>query len=76
MKIRHKTRLNISDRYKIMVNPPKMNLGITRSHARVEHKNIFIFCYKNHLDKFIIKTKQFIIKDLHSNFVQFLVQKA
>jgi hypothetical protein len=29
---------------------------------------------KNHLGRFIINTKPFIIKDLHSSFVQFLVQ--
>jgi hypothetical protein len=57
-----------------MINSQETHLGITRSHAEVEHKNLF-FSYKNHLVKFIINTKQFIIKDLHSNFVQLLVQK-
>jgi phage gp36-like protein len=74
-KIRHKTRLNISARYKIVINSPEVHLGIKRSHAEVKHKNLIIFIYKNHLDRFITNTKQFIIKDVHSNFVQFLVQK-
>jgi hypothetical protein len=51
-----------------------MHLGITRSHAEFEHQNLIIFRYKNHLDRFNINTKQFIIKDLHSYSVQFLVQ--
>jgi hypothetical protein len=49
-----------------MINLPEVHLGITRSHAEVEHKNLFIFCYKNHLGRFILNTKHFIIKDLHS----------
>jgi hypothetical protein len=57
-----------------MINLPEVHLGITRSHAEVEHKNLFIFCYKNHLGRFILNTKHFIIKDLHSNFVQLLTQ--
>jgi hypothetical protein len=48
-------------------------LGIKISHAEVEHENLFIFSYKNHLGRFLINTKQFIIKDLHSNCVPFLV---
>jgi hypothetical protein len=48
-------------------------LGIKRSHAEVKHKNLFICSYKNHLGRFLINTKQFIIKDLHSNCVLFLV---
>jgi hypothetical protein len=57
-----------------MVHSPEVHLGIKISHAEVEHKSLFIFNYKNHLDRFIINTKQFIIKDLHSKFVKFLVQ--
>jgi hypothetical protein len=49
-------------------------LGIKRSYPEVENENLFIFSYKNHLGRFIINTKPFIIKDLHSSFVQFLVQ--
>jgi hypothetical protein len=68
-KIRYKIRLNISDRYKIVINSLDMHLGIARSHAEIEHKNLIYFSYKNQLDRFRINTKQFIIKDLHSNFV-------
>ena len=75
LKIRHKTRLNISGRDKIVINSLEMHLGIKRSHAEVEYKNLIIFSYKNHLDRFSINTKQFIIKDLRSKFVQLLVQK-
>jgi hypothetical protein len=57
-----------------MINSPEVYLDITRSHAEVEHKIILIFCYKNHLGRFIIKTKKIILKNLCSNFMQFLVQ--
>jgi UDP-N-acetylglucosamine pyrophosphorylase len=62
------------DKYKIVINSAEVHLGITRSHAEVEHKNIIIFSYKNHLDRYIINTKQFILKDLQQNFMQLLVQ--
>jgi hypothetical protein len=52
-----------------------MHLGITRSHAEVEHKNLISFSYKNHLDRFNINTKETIINDLQHKFVQFLVWK-
>jgi hypothetical protein len=71
-KMRHKIRLNISDKYKIMIKLPEVHFGITRSHAEVEHKILIMFSYKIHLDRFSINTKQSILKDLHSNFVQFL----
>jgi hypothetical protein len=38
-------------------------------------QNINIFSYKNHLDRFCIKGKHFIQKDLLHNFVQFLAQE-
>jgi hypothetical protein len=60
--IRHKTILNIFDRYKIMINSPQVHLGITSSHAEVENKNLIIFSSKNHLDRFSLNTEQFIIK--------------
>jgi hypothetical protein len=41
---------------KIMINSPEVHLGITRSHAEVKHKNLFIFSYKNHLDRNSINT--------------------
>jgi hypothetical protein len=31
-----------------VVNSPQVHLGIARSHAKVEHKKLFIYCYKNH----------------------------
>jgi hypothetical protein len=52
LKIRPKTKLNISGTYKIVTNSPEVNLGITRSHAKVEPKNLIIVSYKNHLDRF------------------------
>jgi hypothetical protein len=42
---------------------------------KLRTKNLIIFSYKNHLVRFSINTQQIIIKDLHHNFVQFLVQK-
>jgi hypothetical protein len=72
---RHKTRLIIYDRYKIVINSTKAHLGIQKSHVEVEHTNIFIFIYKNHLGRFITNTKQFILKDVHSNLLQFVVHK-
>jgi hypothetical protein len=54
------SRINISDNYKIVINPPEMYFGIKRQHAEVCHKNLIIFSYKNHLDTFYINGKQFI----------------
>jgi hypothetical protein len=71
----HKLRIIISDKPKIMINSPKVCFDITRQHAQVGHKNINSFSYKNHLGRFYIKGKEFILKDLLHNFVQFLVQK-
>jgi hypothetical protein len=72
-KTKHISRINISGRYKIMINSLVVHLDIQRQHVEVEHKNLILFSYKNHLDGFSISTKQFIIKDLHSNFVQLLM---
>ena len=58
-----------------MINSPEVHFGIKRQHAEVGHKNLIIFSYKNPLDRFCINRKQFIIKDLQHNFVQFLVQE-
>jgi hypothetical protein len=63
-KIRHKTKLIISNRYKIMINSPEVRLSIKRSLAEVEHKNLVSFSYKNHLDRLSINRKQFIIKNI------------
>jgi hypothetical protein len=53
-------RINISDHPKIVINSPEVNLGITRQHAQVGHKNINIFSYKNPRGRFCIIRKQFI----------------
>jgi hypothetical protein len=59
-KNKHISRINISGNYKIGINSPKVYFGIKRQHAEVGHKNLIIFIYKNHLDRFCIKRKQFI----------------
>jgi hypothetical protein len=56
----HIVRLNTSGHSKIVINSPEVQLGITRPHEEVRHKNIIIFSYKNHLDRFFINGKQFI----------------
>jgi hypothetical protein len=43
MKIKCISRINISDKYKIVINSPEVGFGIKRSHAEVEHKNLIIF---------------------------------
>jgi hypothetical protein len=58
----HILRINTSEHSKIVVNSPEVQLGITRPHADVGHKNIIIFSYKNHLDKFCINGKTIYIK--------------
>jgi hypothetical protein len=50
-------RINTSDHSKIVVNAPEVQLDITRPHAEVGHKNIFILSYKKHLYKFGINGK-------------------
>jgi hypothetical protein len=54
------SRINISINYKIVINSPEVYFGITRQHAEFGHKNLNIFSYKNHLDRFCINIKQFI----------------
>jgi hypothetical protein len=54
---KYKSRLNISDNYKIVINLPEVYLGIQRPHAEVRHKNIIIFSYKNHLGRFCTNGK-------------------
>jgi hypothetical protein len=71
----HILRITTSDHATIVINSPEVKLGLTRQQAEVGHKNIIIFSYKNHLDRFCIKGKQFIQKDLLHNFVQLLVQE-
>jgi hypothetical protein len=57
LKINNKSRINISDRYKIMVNSIEVHLGLKISYPEVGHKNIFSFVYKNDLGRFSLKTK-------------------
>jgi hypothetical protein len=59
-KIKHISRINTSDNYKIVINSPEVYFGIRRQHAEDGHKNTIIFSYKNNLDRFYIKRKQFI----------------
>jgi hypothetical protein len=56
----HKLRINISAKPKIMINSPEVCFAITRQYAQVGHQNINIFGYKNHLESFCRKGKQFI----------------
>jgi hypothetical protein len=56
----HILRINTSNHAKVVINSPEVQLGITRQHAEVGHKNIIMFSYKNHLDRFCINGKQFI----------------
>jgi hypothetical protein len=74
-KNKHISRINISVNYKIVINSPEVHFCIKRQHVEVGHKNLIIFIYKNHLDRFCIKRKQFIKNDLQHNFVQFSVQE-
>jgi hypothetical protein len=59
-KIKHISRINISDKHKIVSKSPEVNFGITRQHAGVGHKNTIIFGYKNHLVRFCRNGKQFL----------------
>jgi hypothetical protein len=59
-KIKHISRLNTSDNNKIVISSPEVHFGIKRPHVEVGHKNIIIFSYKYHLDRFCIIRKQFI----------------
>jgi hypothetical protein len=59
-KIKHISRINIYVNYKIVINLPEVHFGNRRQHAEVGNKNLVIFSYKNHLDRFCINRKQFI----------------
>jgi hypothetical protein len=59
-KIKHISRINISDNYNIVINSLEVHFGIKRQLAEVGHKNLSIFIYKNHLNRFCINIKQFI----------------
>jgi hypothetical protein len=53
----HILGMNTYDHAKIVIISTEVQLGITRPHAEVGHKNKFIFIYKNHLDRFCINGK-------------------
>jgi hypothetical protein len=42
-KIKHISRINISDKYIIVVNSLEVHFGIKRSPTKVEHTNLIIF---------------------------------
>jgi hypothetical protein len=47
-KNKHKSKINIYVDYKIVINSPEVCFGTTMQHAKVGHKNVIIFGYKNH----------------------------
>jgi hypothetical protein len=57
IKNKHKSGINISKRYKIMVNSPEVLFIITRQYPEVGLKNSFILSYKIHLGKFVNNTR-------------------
>jgi hypothetical protein len=57
---KHILRIDTSDRSKIVINSPEVYFRIKRPHAEVGNKNIMMFSYKKHLDRFCKKGKQFI----------------
>jgi hypothetical protein len=58
----HNLRINISDHPKIVIKSPEVNLGITRQHALVGHKNINIFSYKKSSRQILHNWKTIYIK--------------
>jgi hypothetical protein len=62
MKIKHNSRIIISDNYKILIIPPEMCFGITREYVKVGCKNLIIFSYKNHLCRFCRNENNFYKK--------------
>jgi hypothetical protein len=47
-KIKHISRIHISDKYQIVINTPEVHFGKTRSDAEVEHKNLNLFSFKKY----------------------------
>jgi hypothetical protein len=45
-KNKHISRINISDKYKIVINSPQVHFGIKRQHAEVGHKNLIFLSTK------------------------------
>jgi hypothetical protein len=56
-KISHITRLNISERYKIVINSPGVKFGIKRQYAEVGHKKLIIVSYKKSFRQILHKYK-------------------
>jgi hypothetical protein len=56
-KNKHKSRNNISNSDKIMINSLEVHLGIKRQYPEVELKNKFILSYKIHLVRFDNNTR-------------------
>jgi hypothetical protein len=59
-KINHISRLNTFGNHKIVINSPEVYFGIKRQHPEVGNKNLVIFGYKNHLDRFCRNRKHFL----------------
>jgi hypothetical protein len=54
-KNKHISIINISDKNKIVINPPEVYLGIKGQHAEVGHKNLIMHKYKTiHIKRFKI----------------------
>jgi hypothetical protein len=43
-----------------VINSPEVNFDMERKNAEVGHKNLNIFSYKNHFDRFCRNGKQFL----------------
>jgi hypothetical protein len=57
---KHNSRINISVKYKIVINSPEVCCGIKRQYVKLCCKNLIIFSYKNHLCIFYRNGKQFL----------------
>jgi hypothetical protein len=61
-KIRHISRKNISNKYKIMINSLEVHFGKNKSHAEVEHKNLNIFYLRKSFGQILHKYKIIHVK--------------
>jgi hypothetical protein len=57
IKNKHKSGINIYNRYEIIINSPEVHFNITRWYEEVGLKNNFILSYKNHLGRFDNNTR-------------------
>jgi hypothetical protein len=69
----HKSRIIIYVTPKFMINSKDVHFGIKIQCAQVGRKNMNTFNKKNHLCRSARNRKTLLEKDLHHNFVQFLV---